>query len=251
MSIKLRATNINVSEVDKLQEKIRSEIEKAEPKILQKLAIKVEQSMKANPVVFTDVGKSILQEMQGEYYAGSSVGSEDPADFSDVELIVQEITNNIEKTLKVVPTSEGIKWSALFVSDEFVGFGDNSIVGRPTDPGKPGTLPWISFFLGGAIEDNLFWVDRDTKEKLGISTNHLGRFGAGFLIHAREGFKQGVLAGKKHPISGKPGRPWFEGFEEKVTSDPRFMSLYIEPAKKQATDEVLTEIINKLTRSRS
>lgn len=246
---------IDKSAIRSLISTIQARLSEMQPKILSKAALIARDRMKSNPVVFIAPVLEILREMQGEYYAGSSVGAKDPADFEEGAAVTLEVVRNLNKTLVVIPTKEGLTWQATVVSEEFVGFGDNSIVGKPTDRGKPGTLPWIAFFLAGSIEENLLWMSDDILEKIGWThVNHMGRFGKGFLMRgtkkriamlkARGVSKEEVL----HPISGKAGRDWFNGLHEKISKDPRFFNMYIQPAIRQATQEAVQEIIRTLVK---
>jgi len=229
------------------EKKIAKELEKSlKPRILKAASRVMRNNILQDPQVFVDKAIEILNTMQSIYYGGGGIGDEDPADFDNIGLMEVEVLNNLNKTLKVEVVGDVLRWEAVVVSEEFVGFGGNSIVGRPADRGDPNTLPWIAFFLAGSIEEELLWISDDTAIKIEVATgkafSHLGRFRKGFLIRRTKGI-DGMLkaagirnpASLIHPISGKPGRSYFANLQEDITNDPRFMQLYVVPAIEQAS----------------
>ncbi|RLI99268.1 MAG: hypothetical protein DRP08_07345, partial [Candidatus Aenigmatarchaeota archaeon] len=162
ITAKLRKTTTK-----KINAQLQARLDAAGPKILKRTAELVEERMKANPSIFVIAAQSILNEMQGFYYAGGAAeAAEDKADFSNEQYLKVEVETNISETLKVAAGENGITWSAVIVSDEFMGFSQS--IGK-SDPGKPGTLPWIAFFIAGSVigqGNDLLWINQEVSTAL-------------------------------------------------------------------------------------
>jgi len=249
-------TKVSRTAATKITRDLESKLKAAQSKILVKTALYMEQFIKEDPVVFVNAGKSILKEMQTIYYKGGGIGEEDIADFSHMDLIEAEIRKNVAETIKVIPQEKTVKWFATIVSDAFMGL-DGAIDGDSSSPGRAGTLPWISFFIAGTIEERLLWINQETSSKLAEASSswkanapeEYGRFGNGFLIPER------IIAGLLssigidpsslvHPISGQSGGDWFSNktLTNMIQNDPLFHSKYVEPARARAINEILAEI---------
>lgn len=253
MALKVNAS-VDAKKLDQITEQLKIKIEKEKPKIWQRSAVLVKQRILENPVLFVEPVVKILQDMQGEYYDGG-YSQGDKAHFDYRGTIEMEVKSNLAETLKVTVGPGGnVEWNAVIVSEEFVGLGGNSIVGEPTKRGKVNTLPWIAFFLAGSIDEKLVWISQEVASKLKWETEHMGRFGTGFLARLDRKLSVSLKANGLnpntliHPVSGESGKEWFAGLHEKISQDPKFWFVYVKPAVNQATKEVIKEFISKQTK---
>lgn len=246
----------NLASLKGLETQIIQKLKQSDKLILRRASQLVRANILADPTVFIRHAQMILIQMQGFYYDGGQIESEDPATFleaggqSTLQMMAEEVSKNLSSTLRVRPRGGGIDWTATIVSPEFIGFG-----------GGEGGIPWIAFFVAGGLKsgkegEDLLWITPQTASQLGWSNidANLGRFGQGFLVvktsKISKAFKaRGMrVADYIHPISGKPGSDWFSDLPAKISNDPDFNRRYIAPAINQATQEVINKIVRRLTK---
>ena len=246
---KLRKDSVN-----KLTKEIENKLQKLKGVIALRTATLARERMIVDPKVFVNACVLELRGMQDRYYGGGSY-KEDEADFDDEAGLENEVRKNLDKTLKVSALVKTIKWHATLVSEEFMGFGGGSVSSDPKSRGKSHTIPWIAFFMAGTIDDYL-WLSKETCSKIGFNPPHYGRFGSGFLISAYHPGLVGLMQKHNlsvgefiHPISGEAGSDWFsqETLTERINNDPLFFELYIEPARNQAVQEAMSQLVSELS----
>ncbi len=159
----------------------------------------------------------ILNNMQAEYWGGASgdILKEDPTQFGLPEQHAK-IRTEIYKNLQLASSSIAADGTIEFtpISDAFMGIGGDS-------GGEAGGIPWMAYFLSGALDVDLVWISTDTYAKLkGSSPGSLGRFGVGHMWHVDTAEGRGRFSNwcasvglnydqLKHPQSGKAGQDWF------------------------------------------
>ena len=162
---------------------------------------------------------AILNNMQAAYWGGASsmIKQEDPTQFglpTQQSKMRAEIYKNLQIAASSILDDGTIEFTPI--SDEFMGIGG--------DAGGSEGIPWMAYFLSGALDTDLVWISTDTFSKLmgdsGEGSGSLGRFGVGHMWHVN------VTQGKKsfsnwlksvglkydqlrHPQSGKGGQDWF------------------------------------------
>lgn len=160
----------------------------------------------------------ILNRMQDRYWGGaSSIVEEDPTQLGLPEQHQKariEILKNLQEASNTV-TEDG-EFSLTIMTDSFMGTGMDS---KGTDG-----IPWLHYFLEGALDSNLVWINTEVYSKLNTDEGQvqLGRFGVGHMWHIVniEGFNSRLKAAGldestynysslKHPQSGQKGQPWF------------------------------------------
>lgn len=161
---------------------------------------------------------SILSEMQGEYWGGGSAAEEDPTMLTASrysEAIRTEVLKNFAKAAKTVDGASGTV-NLVLLSNDFLGIG--------SEGDKKGNRPiqWLSYFLSGNLDNDLYWIDQEHFEIFkGYTAGDLGRFGVGYMWHITSQEVPSLnaklkAAGKsytvdklRHPQSGKAGKDWF------------------------------------------
>lgn len=180
----------------------------------------------ADPLVEACI--DVLKQMQSYYFGGASSKEidKDPTQFGVDEQftkIAAEVRKNMVESASTVGSNGEFELKVL--SEEFMGIGgsgDNSQ-----------GIPWLSFFLSGALDENLLWISSEVYAKLmevnsgASSYSSLGRFGKGHMWHVKETSYPGINAWLEeaglryrcsdllHPQSGKAGEPWFDGVVSK------------------------------------
>lgn len=186
--------------------------------------------------------------MQSEYFGDGMIAQDDPTAFLHgeyVRAIEQEIIQNF--TLAASTVSPNSELDLILLSDEFLGFGKEGDM-RGTAP-----IQWMVYFLVGALETDLYWVDADTYELFtGESPQgQLGRFGIGHLWHIQSDDAKVRLNAKlstvgknleqlKHPQSGKAGKNWFAD----ILTEAEINNLIIQPAIVESTEFIQAKYAN-------
>lgn len=169
------------------------------------------------------VVKSVLNSMQKFYFSGrgSTKVKDDPTRFDNTKFdsaIRSEISTNINiaaSKFRFEPTAKNITLSITVLSNEFLG------IGQSVHPKDPTPMKWIGFFLMGALETDLIWINEERAALLGEMWGvdfELGRFGEGFLYQAGSNAQKAAIRSAfkahglnyldfRHPQSGKAGQP--------------------------------------------
>lgn len=190
----------------------------------------------------------VVADMQSEYFGDGMIAQEDPTAFLHpeyVKALEKEISENF--TMAAANISPNSELNIDLLSDEFLGFGKEGDV--------TGTTPiqWMVYFLVGALDTDLYWVDADTYEAFTgeAPSGQLGRFGVGHLWHIQSEESKNRLNAKlktigknleqlKHPQSGKAGKNWFAD----ILTEAELNSLVIAPAVQESIAFVQAKYAN-------
>lgn len=190
----------------------------------------------------------VLAEMQSEYFGDGLVAQQDPTAFLQphyIKAVEKEIAENFAMAASQVSSKSDLE--IVLLTDDFLGFGKEGDI-KGTTP-----IQWLVYFLIGALDTDLYWVDAETYFLFtGESPQgQLGRFGVGHLWHinSEESKKRldALLRGSgksleqiKHPQSGKAGKNWFAD----VITPAEIQSLIIMPSINQSIEFVQSKYAN-------
>jgi len=227
-------------------EKLKQKLKRIKPEFNKAYAIELKKQLlnpsSAEPYIA--MALAILSEIQSEYWGGSGLASqEDPTKVTASlygEALRSEILKNFATAAKTIDDA-AFTINIVLISNQFLG------IGMEGDDKGTKPIQWLSHFLLGNLESDLYWVNAEHYEIFkGQPGSNLGRFGVGHLWKIT-GEESAVLnaklkrAGKsytvealKHPQSGKAGRDWFS----KVWDAVDFYSLVQAPALNAAFDSV-------------
>jgi hypothetical protein len=215
VKMKISSTdNVNLKTVQKRIKSFKQEFKK---EVVVEIKKRLLNPATAEPYITQII--SVLSEMQGEYWGGGGLASqEDPTQITAAryaEAVRGEVLKNFASAAKSVDGQAGTV-SLVLLSNDFLGIG--------SEGDRKGNRPiqWLSYFLSGNLDNDLYWVNQEHYEIFkGRSSGDLGRFGVGHMWHvgpeeARKLNAQLKAAGKsyslealRHPQSGKAGKDWF------------------------------------------
>lgn len=231
-----------------IKQSIESTLERVKKEVLDRYYLNIKIKLLSAEVqgYFIEKTIGVLEDMQADYWGSGAAAEEDPTNVGRGEYkqaVAAEIRRNFAiAASKVSPMSE---LDLVLLSDEFIGIGSEGDI-KGTSP-----IQWLVYFLVGALETDLIWVNQETYAifKGGKSASSLGRFGVGELwqMDARErAIRDAQLkkAGKPgidtyiHPQSGRAGKNWFDG----VLTAPEVKLLVVDPALQEAIAHVQSRI---------
>lgn len=179
---------------------------------------------------FQDVVLARFRKIQSGYFSGEA-GQEDPTRPSaHGDEIRAEVLKQLELSTRTIDQTGILQLTLL--SDEFLGISTEG----PASKKDPTPMRWIYYFLVGALDSDMYWVNQSSYEKVyKRSGANLGRFGDGFLLSPEKGSSlEKLLKSKgvpKHPQSNQPGNPdLFAGMSKEVD----LKSLVLIPALNKA-----------------
>jgi len=178
---------------------------------------------------------------------GAQVSDDPTLKFSEHEGAVdQEIRSNLARiAVNIGPKSSSVYFE--FLGPDFLG------IGKEGDKTGSAPIQWLTYFLDGTLDDDLYWINTSTYKDLkgDSAVKPLGRFGAGHVWHIRSkdlpAFNRRVkkrlgrtASDLRHPQSGKAvnGRAILESAIKMIN----FEELVGKPAREAALASVKLNI---------
>lgn len=222
--VKMKITSKNKIDLKSIRDKLKSVKDSFNKEVATEIRKRLLNPGTAEPYIGGVL--TVLTEMQAEYWGGGGLAAEeDPTNLTATryaEVVRSEVLKNFSGAAKTMDVETGTI-NLVLLSNEFLGVGTEG----DTKGNRP--IQWLSYFLSGNLDNNLYWINQEHYEIFkGKASGDLGRFGIGYMWHVgqdeavvlnaklRSAGKSYTVEALKHPQSGKSGKDWFANVWELV-----------------------------------